>query len=352
VSPQNILVGADGLTRVVDFGVAKADGRLQTTTDATAQKGKLAYMAPERLAGHDADRSDDLWSMAVVFWEMLTGRRLFDAPHTAMLVTKLLHDPITAPSEFGVPGAYDTFFERALSRDRSARFQSAPEMTAAIDAVGGSTAPPHTVADWLKGEASEQLGERARLVAGMDAALSPRTTTATIGGSSSFVANHESASAATTPGLARAVPSVESSPGGRPQGENRTQATTRRVLRGGSLLLLALAASGGIGMAVFRLPRSRSASGDAPPNVAPAASVGLDPSLMPTVASTDVDASARPSASTTASDAIVDGARPSAAATTSRPSQRGAARLTRPPQSSSSPVPPPPSDPMRLDSRR
>src|SRR6202040_1004802 len=78
VSPHNVLVGVDGLARVIDFGVAKAAGRVQTTR-AGVVKGKLPYMAPEQLAGQETSRLADLYAAGVVLWEMLTGRRLSKA---------------------------------------------------------------------------------------------------------------------------------------------------------------------------------------------------------------------------------------------------------------------------------
>src|SRR5580693_1163797 len=76
VSPQNILVGTDGLARVLDFGVAKAAGRLQTTRDGQL-KGKLSYMAPEQLRSEAVTRNADTYAASVVLWEVLTGERLF-----------------------------------------------------------------------------------------------------------------------------------------------------------------------------------------------------------------------------------------------------------------------------------
>jgi serine/threonine-protein kinase len=80
VSPQNILVGVDGLARVLDFGVAKAAGRVHVTQSGEV-KGKIPYMPPEQLAGEDLDRTVDVYAAGVVLWEMLTGRRLFDGPN-------------------------------------------------------------------------------------------------------------------------------------------------------------------------------------------------------------------------------------------------------------------------------
>ena len=76
VSPQNVLVGSDGLARLLDFGIAKGKGRLQTTR-AGQLKGKVGYMAPEQILGEEPDRRSDVYAASVVLWEVLTGRRLF-----------------------------------------------------------------------------------------------------------------------------------------------------------------------------------------------------------------------------------------------------------------------------------
>src|SRR5262249_39749657 len=65
VSPQNVLVGSDGVTRVLDFGIATATGRLQATTREGQLKGKTAYLAPERIRGRDADRRTDVYGAAL-----------------------------------------------------------------------------------------------------------------------------------------------------------------------------------------------------------------------------------------------------------------------------------------------
>src|SRR5262249_3178929 len=89
VSPQNILVGTDGLARVAAFGVAKSIGRAQTTRDGQL-KGKLAYMAPEQIRGVPVSRRTDVFGAAVVLWEALTVQRLFAAEIEAELVSRIL----------------------------------------------------------------------------------------------------------------------------------------------------------------------------------------------------------------------------------------------------------------------
>jgi len=97
VSPDNVLVGADGSARVFDFGVAKAVGRLQVTREGQV-KGTIAYMAPEQVRGGAVDRSADVYSVAVVLWEMLTGRKLFDGDRDADIVENILFGAVDAPA--------------------------------------------------------------------------------------------------------------------------------------------------------------------------------------------------------------------------------------------------------------
>src|SRR4029077_1573498 len=92
VSPHNLLVGSDGVTRVTDFGVALAAGRLATTRPDGTIKGKLSYLAPEQLGRKQVDRRADLFAAGIVLGECLTGERLFDAPTEAETVARVLRD--------------------------------------------------------------------------------------------------------------------------------------------------------------------------------------------------------------------------------------------------------------------
>ncbi|APR85161.1 serine/threonine protein kinase [Minicystis rosea] len=164
VSPQNILVGADGVARVLDFGVARAAGRVQASTDG-ALKGKIQYMAPEQLAANLTSPASDIYSTAIVLWEALTGQRPFTGATEIELVGHKLADEIAPPSRFvpGLPPALDAVVRRATATIPEARFATAREMCVALEqALPGATAE---VSTWTQHLAAADLAARAALVA-------------------------------------------------------------------------------------------------------------------------------------------------------------------------------------------
>jgi serine/threonine protein kinase len=161
VSPQNILVGVDGAARVIDFGVAKAAGRLQTTRQGVV-KGKVAYMSPEHLTAGEVTRSTDIYAMGVVLWEMLAGKRLFQADNDAQLVTPVLAGAKEPPSRHApsLPEALDATVMKALSVQPADRFASAEEMADALQALV-PPAFPTDVGRWVEAAARDALARRA-----------------------------------------------------------------------------------------------------------------------------------------------------------------------------------------------
>lgn len=141
VSPQNILVGTDGVTRITDFGVARAASRLSATR-AGQLKGKLAYMAPEQANGdEDIDRRADVFSAGVVLWEALALKRLFKASNEAATLNRVLNDRIVSPREFSthVPEAVAEVCMRALHRDLGVRYVSCAEFGDALERVASAS---------------------------------------------------------------------------------------------------------------------------------------------------------------------------------------------------------------------
>jgi serine/threonine-protein kinase len=135
VSPQNVLVGTDGVTRITDFGVARAASRLSATR-AGQLKGKLAYMAPEQAHGdEEVDRRADVFSAGVVLWEALALKRLFKAGNEAATLNRVLNDRIVSPREFSpvVSEEVAAVCLKALNRDLGARYVSCAEFGDALE---------------------------------------------------------------------------------------------------------------------------------------------------------------------------------------------------------------------------
>jgi serine/threonine-protein kinase len=175
VSPQNILVGADGAVRVVDFGVAHAAGRLQTTREGQV-KGKASYLAPEQVRGEKSDRRTDVYAASVVLWEVLAGRRLFTGETPIAVMTSVLESTIEAPSAIaGSPPELDAPIKRGVSRRPSARFETAREMAAALEAAF-RPATTREVAAWVESIAGPALKERAARIADMEKQSTLATT--------------------------------------------------------------------------------------------------------------------------------------------------------------------------------
>ena len=183
VSPQNVLVGTDGVAKILDFGVAKAAGRIQTTREGQI-KGKLAYMPPEQLRGGDVTRKCDVYAAGVMLWELLTGQRLFSGDNEGAVVARVLEGRIERPSsvlirnresilnaDMAMIEALDATALRALAMDPNKRFATAREMADDIE----QRCPAATfsvVSDWLQQVAKDVLRVRASLVSEIESSVS------------------------------------------------------------------------------------------------------------------------------------------------------------------------------------
>ncbi|MEO8878086.1 MAG: serine/threonine-protein kinase, partial [Polyangiaceae bacterium] len=151
VSPQNVLVGTDGIARVLDFGIAKAETRSYHTRDGDL-KGKLAYMAPEQLTGEIViDRRTDIFAASIVLWEVLTGQRLFDADYQSAVLARIKSPTIEPPSNYvpELPKALDELVLKGLARDPAQRFSTAREMAIQLETVM-ALATPSKVGEWVE----------------------------------------------------------------------------------------------------------------------------------------------------------------------------------------------------------
>jgi serine/threonine-protein kinase len=139
VSPHNILIGCDGVARLTDFGIAKAQDRVQVTRTHEV-KGKLAYLAPERV---DKRRictiQSDVFSMAVVLWEIIAGRRLFRGEETVDILGEVMNAPIPRLIPLGakIPKGLDDAIAKGLARDLDDRYRTAAEFSAALEKAAG-----------------------------------------------------------------------------------------------------------------------------------------------------------------------------------------------------------------------
>ena len=168
ISPQNLLVATDGVTRIVDFGVAKAAGRLQGTADGVV-KGKLAYMAPEQIDLGEATRQSDLFAASVVLWELLTASRLFGGTNAGQILHQVMSAQIPKASsvEPSIPPELDAILARGLAAKPAQRFATALDMARALEACAPPIRPAE-IGAWVNEVAAEALERRAQLRAAVE----------------------------------------------------------------------------------------------------------------------------------------------------------------------------------------
>jgi len=170
VSPQNVIVGVDGVARVLDFGVAKAAGRLHQTREGEI-KGKLSYMAPEQL-DQETSRATDVFAASVVLWEALVGQRLFQGETEGQTVMRILAGEVEPPSRSaGVSEAFDEVVLKGLAKKPEDRFATAREMSVALGRCG-PRADRHVVADWVRALAKDALVAREEIISRVESAPS------------------------------------------------------------------------------------------------------------------------------------------------------------------------------------
>jgi serine/threonine-protein kinase len=323
VSPQNVLVGQDGIGRITDFGVARAASRL-TATRVGQLKGKIAYMAPEQAAGsEELDRRADVFSAGIVIWEALAQKRLFKAENEAATLSRVITEPVpllfqVAPQ---VSKEVSGVVMRALERDRDKRFPSCAAFADALEAAAAlkdKVASPRELAAYVNEVMGQDIAQQRDNVRAWlqhsepTGAVPPELPPGAIPSSS------VSAAAISIPGYLEASHSGVSGSLSTVQQPKRSR--TPLVL--GALLLVGLLGAGGF--MVTRSARTIGAAsgshGDANPAPATTPSVGPAPTAPPapapeaTVATTAASAAVPPPTPASALGTVPAQPRPAPAA--------------------------------------
>ena len=181
VSPQNILVSASGEVKVTDFGIAKVASALSMTAEGHV-RGKLAYMSPEQARANPLDQRSDLFSLGIVLWELLAGRRLFAGGASSDMFQRVmayrgLDDDLLAP----IPPELRPVLSTLLAMDPANRFQDAVTLEAALSMhLGGGTsfAARQGLAGMVQRLFTEELAAETTLEPAIDAPMSAGATSA------------------------------------------------------------------------------------------------------------------------------------------------------------------------------
>ncbi|HEY6080157.1 MAG TPA: serine/threonine-protein kinase [Polyangiaceae bacterium] len=263
VSPQNVLVGQDGIARITDFGVARAASRL-TATRVGQLKGKIAYMAPEQAAGsEDLDRRADVFSAGIVVWEALAQKRLFKAENEAATLSRVISEPVPLLFQVSpqVSKEVSGVVMRALDRDPDKRYLTCAAFADALEAAAAlkdKVATPRELAAYVNEVIGQDIAQQRDNVRSWLAHSEPTGTNAHELPSGVLPSSSVSAAAMSIPGFIEASRSGVS-------GSLSTVAAPQRSrapLVMGALLLMGLLAGGGF--VLTRTARSVGAGAAAP----------------------------------------------------------------------------------------
>jgi eukaryotic-like serine/threonine-protein kinase len=183
VSPHNILIGTNGIVKIVDFGVAKAVGRVSEATRAGQLKGKFGYMSPEQALGKAVDRRSDIFSLGIVLFELTTSRRLFRGESDVDTLRLIISGQIPKPSAIDpkYPPDLERIVMKALEREAANRYQSAAEFEQELRSylkVKQIVVPESGIAGLIKRVLGERIDQRRKAVRAALKALAAGARTA------------------------------------------------------------------------------------------------------------------------------------------------------------------------------
>jgi hypothetical protein len=140
IKPANIRLLPTGSVKIVDFGIARLGESQLTQTGLVL--GTPSYLAPEVLAGGRVDHRTDIWSVGIVLYELMAGKRPFTGPTFASLAYNIVHEPLPAldARSLGVPAAIAEILSQALHKDPDRRYATIADMAAGLELVGGRPA--------------------------------------------------------------------------------------------------------------------------------------------------------------------------------------------------------------------
>ncbi|MFQ5793342.1 MAG: serine/threonine-protein kinase, partial [Acidobacteriota bacterium] len=139
IKPGNVQVLPDGIVKLLDFGIALREGSTVKTKTGLVM-GTPTYMAPEQIAGATVDHRADMWSVGVILYELLSGRRPFESDTIPALIYRIVHQPQPPldARKLGLPEELVAVVSRVLGKEPNERFRDLAEMAGALQAALGA----------------------------------------------------------------------------------------------------------------------------------------------------------------------------------------------------------------------
>jgi len=163
ISPQNIILSNNGVSKIVDFGIAKAS--TTTITQGGGLKGKYSYMSPEQISGKKLDGRSDLFSLAIILYEITVGKRLFKSSSELKILEMITKDEIKAPIDIRpkFPKDLNDIIMKALKQNRSERYQNSKEFSTDLENYlinNNKNISRLEISNWLKNLFKEDINKR------------------------------------------------------------------------------------------------------------------------------------------------------------------------------------------------